>query len=1181
MAHENRDDGLIRRYLLGRLGEDELQQLEERIMVDNELFDQVLLAEDEMVEDYVNRDLPESDRSDFESSFVSTPEGRQQVAYVSALRRHVKDISRPVWWRRPGIVPYLRLAAAAVIVIGLGLGIWQIIPRSEGSKGLKALAYAYRDQRPFEARISGFNYAPASTTRGGEQKVDPTARNLAESVLLEAVLEHPNATTHYAAGKLYLAEKKFDEAIKQFEEALTADPNNAQLHSDYGAALLERAKADNMNLQELSRSFDQFDHALKLDDSILEALFNRALCYQYMTLFQPAKEDWQKYLEKDPNSRWADEARHKLKELEEQENKTGQSQEQLFREFGNAYLARDDGRAWQILSKGIQARAVITNRLLDTYLDLAAKGQSDQANSKLQMLSYAGEIEKQRVGDRFISDVTHLYRQATALTLGAMARARALMRSGNEQFLKSNIADASDSYDKAREIFIHDGDYPEAEYTEYRLGYCYLREPDITRGLSVLERLARTCRSNNHTWLYAKTLSAIADARFSLNDYSIGIDCSMESLNISERIEDIDTTLRNIAQLASESYLLSDYSKSIGFLQRGFSIARTNAIDQAQLELFYSIAASSFTQMDLYSAAKAYQVAALQIATQIGVPLIMSRGYAQLGVIYARMKNHDEAIKNAMLGYEIGEGLADKSAGKEMMAHASLWLGNIFRETEDLNKAIASYTFHIETCDDLKFPAEVYSAHKGKLLCHIAQGDNAAAQTELQTTLNFFERYRSRISEESNRNAFFDNEQGIYDVATDFVYSRMGDARMAFEYSEASRARSLLDLASASIQIINRTSSPDVRVSSVSQPLDLVDIQTRMPERTQILQYAALNDKILAFVVSKTGFWNAEEIVPEGELSKKVLCYLHLLSEPSDNEAEITAQAKGLYDLLIRPIEAHLDKDKYLCVVADKVLNYLPFSALLSSASNRYLVNDYLIGAAPSSTLFIRCTEVAKRKSGAREEKLLSIGNPLFDRAAYPSLPDLPSSAREAEAIGDLYKSSTVLVGAEARKSQISRMMTESDVVHLAMHYVTDRYSPIQSKFLLAKEPTQSNQDHVDGCLQPFEIYGMKLSRTRLVVLSACETGIERAYRGEGAISVARPFICAGAPLVVASLWQVDSDSTTALMISFHEHRKRNGLATADALRAAQLEMLNSTDQRFHQPYYWAPFAIIGGYAIF
>jgi CHAT domain-containing protein len=100
-------------------------------------------------------------------------------------------------------------------------------------------------------------------------------------------------------------------------------------------------------------------------------------------------------------------------------------------------------------------------------------------------------------------------------------------------------------------------------------------------------------------------------------------------------------------------------------------------------------------------------------------------------------------------------------------------------------------------------------------------------------------------------------------------------------------------------------------------------------------------------------------------------------------------------------------------------------------------------------------------------------------------------------------------------------------------------------------------------------------------VLSACQTGIDRNFDGEGAVGIARPFLVAGVPLVVASLWPVDSNSTTELMIRFHKHRAVEHNSTVAALRLAQLELLRDSSLGYQAPYYWGSFVLIGGSASF
>jgi len=172
-----------------------------------------------------------------------------------------------------------------------------------------------------------------------------------------------------------------------------------------------------------------------------------------------------------------------------------------------------------------------------------------------------------------------------------------------------------------------------------------------------------------------------------------------------------------------------------------------------------------------------------------------------------------------------------------------------------------------------------------------------------------------------------------------------------------------------------------------------------------------------------------------------------------------------------------------------------------------------------------------------------------------------------------------VLVGAAARKRRVISEMLDSDVVHLALHALEDDHSEMQSKLVLAKDQAEeSAADEEDGTLQAREIYSLKLPRTRLLVLSACQTGTGRFYRGEGTFSLARAFLVSGVPFVVASLWPVDSESTADLMISFHKYRKQKHWTSAQALQQAQLDMLAHPNQRLHRPYYWASFFALGGY---
>ena len=101
--------------------------------------------------------------------------------------------------------------------------------------------------------------------------------------------------------------------------------------------------------------------------------------------------------------------------------------------------------------------------------------------------------------------------------------------------------------------------------------------------------------------------------------------------------------------------------------------------------------------------------------------------------------------------------------------------------------------------------------------------------------------------------------------------------------------------------------------------------------------------------------------------------------------------------------------------------------------------------------------------------------------------------------------------------------------------------------------------------LYAFEIEHHALPQARLVVLAACGTAAGEASRLEGALSIARPFLAAGVPAVVASLWDADDTTSRRFFVAFH----RNLLAVGDpatALRQTQLGFLRERDVTLTHP---------------
>lgn len=254
-----------------------------------------------------------------------------------------------------------------------------------------------------------------------------------------------------------------------------------------------------------------------------------------------------------------------------------------------------------------------------------------------------------------------------------------------------------------------------------------------------------------------------------------------------------------------------------------------------------------------------------------------------------------------------------------------------------------------------------------------------------------------------------------------------------------------------------------------------------------------------------------------------------------------------------------------LCLVLDKSLNQIPFASLISP-HGKYLIEDFAILQSPSASVLVFASENAERKDPQNKETLLSIGNPRFEREENLNLADLPNALIEAETIAKNYQNAKIFVGENATKKSFLDTFETAEVIHFAGHFVTNEQSPGNSKMIFA-----------DGDLRSFEFSEKKLPESKLVVLSACETGFEKFNKSEGVIGIARTFLALGTPVVVASGWKVDSEVTKGLMISFHQNRRQQKLSTIESLRQAQIELIKNKETK--SPYYWSAFSVFGGFS--
>lgn len=350
-------DSEVRKYLLGMLGDlVKMRQIEQQLLVDDQFAEELTIAEDQLIEEYLDGELSTTEEQRFLSHFLVSNDRRERVSLARNLRKYAQNAKtaavtesgvapgsetveesaelvlqpaaengRSFDWRRYFSMPAVGFAAAALLVAIVGFGVWRVaFYESDVDRGLAQLKLAYKGDRPFDARIVGFDHAPPpAETRGGKENKAPSLeRDRANGTLEKAMADSRTARSLYGMGKASLAKKDFEKAIPYLEEAAKLDPANADIQSDLGTAYLEKGKntsKDNsaQGLELLDKGRKHLERSIELNPKLLEPRFNRALSLEALVQPDQAKKAWLEYIQIDPASPWTDEARSRLKDLEE------------------------------------------------------------------------------------------------------------------------------------------------------------------------------------------------------------------------------------------------------------------------------------------------------------------------------------------------------------------------------------------------------------------------------------------------------------------------------------------------------------------------------------------------------------------------------------------------------------------------------------------------------------------------------------------------------------------------------------------------------------------------------------------------------------------------------------------------------------------------------------------------
>ncbi len=350
------------------------------------------------------------------------------------------------------------------------------------------------------------------------------------------------------------------------------------------------------------------------------------------------------------------------------------------------------------------------------------------------------------------------------------------------------------------------------------------------------------------------------------------------------------------------------------------------------------------------------------------------------------------------------------------------------------------------------------------------------------------------------------------------------------------------------------------------------------------------------------------------EINKRTIKWLRAISRQDGVNAASSPDgerdADWIYSNIWLPIAKEIGKTKKLVVIPDGVFTSLPWAAIRSGKTKRFLLEDGVTVATILSLEHLAALNGPHEQSLAKDT--LIVGNVNFgqasgdasraivvgesDEATQVSWRSLPGTAAEIQAVARLVpkRSNTkILSRSKATEQAVENAMSGALYIHLATHgffagqgqNATNQsvIGPVSSGDFMDGIASRTSRNPLlrngivlsgandrepkfepgtirinDGILTAEELVGIQLNGTELVVLSACETGLGFRVTGEGSFGLQRTFLLSGARSVIGSLWKVDDAATTELMEQFYRAYWGKHKSKLEALRQAQLHIIHS-----------------------
>ena len=991
------------------------------------------------------------------------------------------------------------------------------------ASGREALASAVSTTLPFQARLSG-GFAPsnAGPTRAAGDRIpelSPDTR-IAIALLEKRATESPTPEALADLGVGYLVQGDIDRAIATIEDA-ASQMTAAAPWSDLSAAYLAKAeRTAARRIEFLSRALEAAEKSIKIAPTN-DALFNRALARDGLAPFTGSPAPWKEYAATEKDQAWRDVAAKQA------------NNDPPIDDVRDRWDARRHELATKLKAGDIEY-VKETVRLFPEgsieFLDQQAFVDPAWMTNASMLASAILEVTK----DPMTRDEVALFR-IHAATLAAAHRSYA---KGVGQFAKVDYAGARHSLLDALRMFAA-VNAPYRGWAEFQLGRLDWQEGRLEDSQRKLATVEGEARSRGYRTLLGRTLSQRGLAFNRQWRLTEGLEAFRESASVYEANNQRELAIGAYSNIADALRMLGEPNESWSFIGR--TLEGLSQLRGAHNRYLLLYSAALFAARDgLHEGAYLFQEAATREAAKAAAPEMLTEATIQL------------ALANVRRG-DLGRARADfdRAATQVAATPAGPYRSYVGAELDIVRAQLGGEddTIVPKLQDAIGFfrkaePGRVPGLYLLLARTPQARASSATAEGALRSGIDVLETQQANLGEERLRISFFDESWALFQDMVSLQVAAKNPS-MAFEYAERSRARSLLAATQG---------------SALSRTRQLRDIVSQLPPKTALVHYSTLADRVVVWTITSGRADFSERPVTERELFRLIEQHRTAIRTNREN-GNVNDR---LYNLLIEPVKRAIEGSPVVVVVPDGALHQLSFATLRHPQSRRYLIEDHALLVSPSASFFVDALAAAKTNTRSPLQSALMIGNP-----AAEGMRPLPGAEAEAASAAAFYPRHEVMIGRTATKERFLETAPAFDVIHFGGHALVNPEFPLLSRLVFADE-RQTGQS-----IYAHELSKLRFPLTRVVVLAACSTAAGAVSRGEGVVSVARPFLSGGVPVVIASQWDVDDRATEQLTLAFHRELAKSGNPVL-ALHVAQLAMLRSNDAVQSQPDSWGAFVAIG-----